>query len=119
MLKQPRRHRVVKRDVQPALRCDPRLAVTTAAEHFGVVAGRAFGFATIRIRRVALREVRLVEATRRVGGVAVGAELSRVTRRAREGTTRRLSAMRQANVRVMHADRTWPYRVRSRHEQWC
>ena len=118
VLQQPRRRRVMKRHVQPALRREPRLTVTTAAEHLGVMARGAFRFAAIGIRRVALREVGLVKATRSVSGVAVGAELSCVARRAREGTTRCLAAVRQADIRVMHADRTRLGGVRSWSEEW-
>ena len=79
VLQEPLGLRRVKRDVEAAVRCEARLAMAAAAEKLRIVARSALILTAVRVGRVVLREIGLVEATRNFRRVAIRTELSLVT----------------------------------------
>ena len=121
VLKEPLGLRRVERGVEPAFCAETRLSVATAAEELCIVARGAVRFATVRLRRVGLHEIRPVKAPRVFGRVTVGAEPTLVAAGARQGSVGCLRSVSGAKVRVMHTygRRFQPSCVLARLHEWC
>lgn len=130
MLKKPERLRVVK-DGAPRIRLrgEPHLPMAGAAKRLGGVAGSAFGFARVRLRRVQRDEIlRMITSSDEFTSVTLGAEALGVAPGALQLTGGRHAGMGIRETRWVHADGTgslagrWyesaEHRSQSRQKSW-